>query len=278
MKKSKIIHQWKEPKAVRYHSSDISFKLFKTLIPRVVVLTAAIIIPVYLLLSKVLPEEHLPVLKRGLVGTFFFSLFLCFIFVVIVFSHRFLGNSYRIDEKRIAEFGLNYSKVIFWKNVTGYSVSEEEQFPDVASITVYSKNRKMILWLPKGPLFEQIVGTFNERCPLVSEAECTPPTKTILTNYAYFFLLFSTIVYSIAVAYFAHKHISRLVFPLLLLIFALGPGTLGCFLLYGKKIVKGKGITSYAIFFNFLGFILSLLLLILFQLYYWSKIIRDLNH
>jgi hypothetical protein len=187
---------------------------------------------------------------------------------------RFFGVKYRIDEKKIVKGNITESKVIYWKDVTAYSISEEEQFPGVILIKVYPKRRrKTALYLPKGELSEQVIKTFSERCSLIAESECASAAKTVLTDYEYLYLLVFSFVYSIVAAYLVFLYRVKRPLILLLIILVFGPGTLGCLFLYGAKIVKEKSVKGYALIFNFFGFVLFFLYLVLFEFYRWSKLL-----
>jgi hypothetical protein len=274
--KPKVLHQWEESKEVSRYSSDVIIKLAKDITPRVLLLAAVIMVPVYLFLRGIIPEEIVPRLRHGFIGAFIFGILYCLYLFLYGVLRRFFRVKYKIDEKKIVKSVITESKFIYWKDVTAYSVSEEEQFPGVIFIKIYPKRmRKMALCLPKGEFSEQVIKTFSERCSLAAESRFTSPRGTILTDLEYLYLLVLSFVYSIIAAYLVFLYKIKHQLILLLIIVAFGPGTLGCLFLYGMKIVKEKNIKVYALIFNLFGLVLFCLYLVLFELYRWSKLLRD---
>lgn len=276
LQKENIIYRWKEPeKVTAYFSSGIFIQLSKDITPRVLFTVSLIWVPVFLVLSNLAPEEMFRPIARRLIWIFPVAILLCLLYFVQGLLGRFFETKYTIGEKKIVKTGFNNSKVICWKNVTGYSLGKDEQFPDAISITVYSRRIKTVLWLPKSELSSQVIETFNERCPLITEVEADQSSRTIPSDSAYFHFLILSLLYSIGVSYLVFSYRSPHLF--LLVSMVLGPGTLGCLFFYGWRSFKEKVIRVYAVGFNLFAFFLSSLCWILLCLYHWSKIIKELS-
>jgi hypothetical protein len=277
LQKGNIIHRWKEPEEVTAYSSSIFIQMSKDITPRVLLMVSLILVPVFLVLSNLAPEEIFRPIARHLIWILPVAILLCLLYFVQGLLGRFFETKYTIGEKKIVKTGFN-NKVIYWKNVTGYSLGKDEQFPDAISITVYSKRIKTVLWLPKGELSSQVISTFNERCPLITEVEADQPSRTILSDSEYFYLLVLSLIYSIMAAYLVFPYRSARLWKFILLVtIVLGPGTLGCLFFYGWESLKEKAVRAYALIFNMFAFFLSSLCWILLCLYHWSKIIKELG-
>jgi len=277
VQKGNIIHRWKEPKEVTAHLFRKSIQMGKDFVPRALLIVSIILILSFLFLNNLAPEEIFRPLARRLI-----LVFLCMCFLISVgFVHpildRLFGTKYTITNKKIVKSSIGSPKVIYWKNVTGYSLCEEEEFPDVISITVYSNRFKTVLWLPKGELSSQVITTFTERCPLITESEDDQFSGITLSDSVYFHLFILSLIYSFVVAYLVFPYRSwRLIKLIWLITIVLGPGTFGCLFFYGWKTLK-KTVIRHALFLNWFAFFFFSLCLVLLELHHWSKIIKELE-
>ena len=268
---------WKAPREAERYMFSIHVKMWKAVVPRVVCVTAAILLVVFGFLWNILPEDILASLKWGFLGVFGAAMLYCFLFFVHPLFSLVFGTGYEIDEARILKRGITGDTTVVWADVTGYSVLEDQQFPDLVLITAHTKDRRLNLWLSKGRLAEQVITTFAERCALVAESQGAVRVTRLLTDAQYIYLLVLTLFYSLAVGFLLHAHGSVLVLVLVCVVTVmLGPGTLGCLLLYGTRTVKDRFAKAYAGAFNVAGLVLLFFFFILFELYHWSKIIKEL--
>ena len=278
MRKGKIIHEWKEPKEVKRFISGLMIKMGRDFVPRVLVAVAALLLLLFWFLNRTLPDEVLPALNRGLIGVFVAAIGFCSLYFAYPVLGRRFGTKYEITDKKITQTDIGGGKVMLWKDVKGYTPSEDTEFPKVVSIIVHPKHRKMVLWIPKGELAEQVMTTFSERCPLIRESEAPESRRAPLSDFEILELLLTTVAYSIVVGYLVSVYLSRPTLIIVLVITLLvGPGTIGCLLLYGKKTFRDKNFRGLAYGFNFCGFILLMLTWVLFALYPWSQVIKELE-
>jgi len=276
--RSTIIHKWKEPKEVILYVSDLLIGMGKELVPRVLLLAGGILFAVFFFLSRILPEGILPDPKRAFIMTLLVPGLMCLIYFLYPILIRFFTPTYQISDKTIVRRSIFSETAMSWKTVTGYSLFEEEQFPDVLAITVHAKKRKMVLLVPKGELSEQVTATFSQRCTLISERADSPPARTMLTNAQYLWLLVFSLAYSMGIAYLVHPYRSGFLIGFVVVAtMVFGPGTLGCIAIYGIKSFRQKDVRGYALIFNFLAAMFLALFLVLLEIYYWSKIIKELE-
>jgi len=247
-------------------------------VPRVLVAVAVVLLLLYWFLHRTLPDEVLPALDRGLVGVFLGSVGVCCLPFVYALLGRWGPTNYEISEKRISKSDIAGLRVVLWKDVKGYTPSRSSEFPNVISILVHSKRRGMVLWIAEGDLAEQVMTTFRQRCPLIPEDEEERSGKPVPSDFEILQLLLTTVVYSGVVGYLLSACFSR---PVLIFVFLItllvGPGTMGCLLLYGKKTFRNKNLKCFAYVFNFFGLVLVISALVLFDFYYWSQVIKELE-
>lgn len=278
MSKPAIIHEWSEPKEVRRFSSGLMTQMGRGFVPRVLVTAAAILLLLYWFLHRTLPDEVLPALDRGLVRVFLGSVGVCCLPFVYALLGRWGPTNYEISEKRISKSDIAGLRVVLWKHVKGYTPLRSSEFPNVISILVHSKRRGIVLWIAKGDLAEQVMRTFGERCPLIPEDEEERSGKPVPSDFEILQLLLTTVAYSGVVGYLLSGHLSRPTLIVVLVITLLaGPGTIGCLLLYGKKTFRNKNVKFFAYVFNLFGLVLVMLALVLFDFYYWSEVIKELE-
>ena len=277
-RKKDVIHEWKEPKEVKRYGSGLMINMVKGSMPRVLIGTAVILLLLFWFFNHTLPEDVLPELNRGLVIVFVAAVLICSFCLAHPILVRIFGTTYKITDRKISTSDINGSNAVLWKHVKGYSLSEHQELPDAVSILVHSrKSRKMVLWVPKGELAEQITTTLSERCPLIQEAEEPRPSTPTLSDFEMLQLLLATLAYSVVGGYLLSVYKSpiplRVIFGATLI---LGPGTIGCLFLYGRKAIHDKRLRALALVFNFLGLVLLMLTWALFMFYRWSEVIKDL--
>lgn len=232
----------------------------------------------YWFLHRTLPDEVLPALDRGLVGVFLGSVGVCCLPFVCALLGRWFQTKCKISEKGISRSDINGARFLLWKDVTGYTPSRSNEFPGLMSILVHSKRRGMVLWIPRGELAEQVITTFAERCPLIHEDEKARSERVTVSDSETLELLLTSVAYSILAGYLLFAYPSR---PMLIIVFGItilvGPGTIGCLLLYGKKTFRDGKLKAIACVFNMLGLVLLMLTWSLFAFYHWSQVIRELE-
>lgn len=232
----------------------------------------------YWFLHRTLPNEVLPALDRGLVVVFCASLVLSSLYLIHPLLSRCFQTKCKISDKGIRKADISGEHVMLWKDVRGYTTTRSNDFANLISILVHSKRRKMVLWIPKGELAEQVMTTFRQRCPLIPEEEEERSGKPVPSDFEILQLLLTTVVYSGVVGYLLSACFSR---PVLIFVFLItllvGPGTMGCLLLYGKKTFRNKNLKFFAYVFNLFGLVLVMLALVLFDFYYWSEVIKELE-
>lgn len=277
LSKPEIIHEWVEPKEVNRFTSGLLIKMGRDFTPRVLIVVAVLLLLLYWFLHEILPDnEILPALDRGLLVAFVASIILCSLFFVRPLLGRCSQTKCKISDREVSKSDINGKEIILWKNVKGYCPSESYDFPNLTSILVYGRPRKMVLWVPRGELAEQVVTTFSERCPLIREDEDRQSEKVVLSDLEYLALLITSVGFAIVVGNLLFTYSSRPALIVLLLVtLVFGPGTMGCFLLHGKKILREKNLKGIAVLFNLLGFVLFMLAWALFALYHWSQVIKE---
>ena len=253
-------------------------KMARDFAPRVLVGLAVMLVLLYWFLHRTVPSDVLPTLDRGLAVVFLTSAFLCCLPFAFSLMGQWFPTRCRISKKEISQSGFSGVRFLLWKDVKGYAPSASDEFPGLISILVRAKRRKMVLWIPKGELAEQVITTFGERCPLIPEDEKERSEKVTVSDSEAMQLILGSVAYAILAGYLLFVYSSRamlIMVPAITLF--LGPGTIGCLLLYGKKTFREKNVKGIAGVFNMLGFMLLMLTWALFALYHWSQVIKELG-
>ncbi len=132
---------WKAPREAERYMFSIHVKMWKAFVPRVLCVTAVVLLVVFGFLWNILPEDILASLKWGFLGIFGAAVLYCFLFLVYPLFSLLFGTGYEIDGARILRRGVTGDTRILWAEVTGYSVSEDQQVPDLVVITAHTKDR-----------------------------------------------------------------------------------------------------------------------------------------
>lgn len=279
MGKSRILHKWNRPKEIDFEVSRLLIKTGRDMLPRLILVIGIILLLLYLFLSRFVPEEVFPAIRRGIIGSFICAQLLPCGFLLMGLLRRYLRTRYEICENKIVQWDWLNTESISWRKVRGYSYSDSDHFLNMISIELHLKNKKkMALSLQKGELSEQVLRTFSERCQMMSEDEDQRLKRIILKKWEMLYLLTLSLAYAVLGGYILFTHKLWFLYVISLLVtMLLGPGTLGCFLLCGMRILKDKAIRTYAIIFNAAGMTFMMFSWVLFELYYWSDVIRRLT-
>ena len=279
--KEEILFEWVASKAVAIESARSFNKYGLTAFPRGFAIITVLLTILYFVFDYLFPPGFsFNLLKMflitwlGGIGWMFLGYF---IFPWICIFDR---TRCRITPQGFRVINGNNPRVLKWKDLKGFVLSESQTIPGQRDITLLTEGRPRIIHLPNNNLDEQIIQYVSGQLPVFQSIPLSIyPAK--LTFFQKCCFILCTVLYSGAVScYIVFKGIPS--FPgsesefggviLLILILFLGPGTICSFGMTGLAFFKNKLFKFYAIFFNLLGLVLLILVSMILLLWQLKKI------
>jgi len=251
-----IIHEWDAPNEVISCEAIEFRKRWKKTSIRVIICVAMIEIllylPIYLLISNpsvVELSENLSSLTLPFL--FGFPIAICgllLLYVFLPFLMRRTKHTYRITNAGL-EAQQNWELIKYpWKNIKGYWISQHKSLPQYSVLTFIYRNKKCSVFLPERDFAQNITGTMAQ---LSTPVQPSQYERIRLTSKQCIFLCLLTLLYSsLSLACFKFPDIIGS-FALITLLF--GPGTLGLFLCYKKKLFTKSELKGYALMINLIA-------------------------
>lgn len=265
--KRKIIYEWKEPEQLINYRISEQKKLAKKFVLRVQFFIIPVLIFLYAFFKTFSPDRLDVNWENIFLAMFFGSLILSCIPFLLPLETRYSKRSLAISNKGISRD--NFS--MYWKRIKGYWVSQDEHIIELKVVKIIYSNRIFTFVLPEDVTAQNIIiETLEQNTPYVDLPDRPEIIKLSKRQVLYFSIL--TFIYSLLVTFLIVKtrNIVFFIVALWLSVF-LGPGTIGCLHVFGKKYWKNHSIKKSAGMFNITPIFIIILLIILFEFYRLSK-------
>ncbi|MFC1783614.1 hypothetical protein ACFL02_08520, partial [Planctomycetota bacterium] len=190
----------------------------------------------------------------------------------IPYLERFSKIRYVIREKGIF-FDNNFYQ---WEKMRGYRLEQDTEFPDTNILIFYFQSHKKNAYLPLDSTAEEIVAYVAKNVSHIDSDSAEKGAASIkITKRDIAILCIITGVFIMAVTY-AFVSAPGKHFPIfVILISILGPGTCGCFTLYGKQLLKIPRLKVIAFAINMLALVLFMLLTVVIFLRRFAEQVND---
>ncbi len=193
----------------------------------------------------------------GPVGFLVLFLLTCCLFLLSPFR-------YKLSEK-----GVSFETHLWkWDQLSGYRLGQEPDTGGLHSVTVYRNNgARRSLFLPGTELDQEILSAIAQRLRYLFYE---PPQRTRpgpLSAAAFAFLYTASSAYAVPLGYATSVRGERLlVWAMLCGTLVLGPGTLGCLVLFRRRFFRRRDTFTLVVAFNLLGVALTALYFVVFAL------------
>lgn len=271
-KDKKIIFEWNASGQISRREADKQIKEYAKKIPRLVLIIAVIFLLTYLAVR----DLPLPPNQSNWEGLFVKLFCVSVIFIILPLSipylERFSKIRYVIREKGIA-FDNNF---YHWDKMRGYRLEQDTDFPDTNVLVLYFQSHKKVAYLPLDSTADEIVAYVAKKVSHIdSESAENGAVSIKITKRDIAILCIITSVFIIAITYAFVSAPGKQISFFALLILILGPGTCGCFALYGKQLLKNPRLKLIAIAINMLAFALIMLLTVVILLRHFGEQVNE---
>lgn len=260
---------WTAPRRGTKDTVHRTFLILRTIGLRSLVVPAILIFGFYLL-SRYLVG---PLEVEGGIFRVLFGLLgiLGYIFFFTVF-HELCPDQYKMNDEGIeirSSTSSEGNKMTPWHKIRSFYLERKPDGENADLLVLYLDRGRKVLWLPEDELKDTILTIVKDKVPC-QETVSRKRSDPVISDWAADFLWFFVGVYAVAAGYFLG---TVPVFPSLqfwLVIggtVLLGPGTIGCFLLYGRSLWRPH-IRLTAGLLNFVAVCLVFMMAILFWIHH----------
>jgi len=239
-KKDEILFEWTVPHRITRNEADRQLKRGKKLAPRFIIITVISVILLYLFFKDFpLPpdqswEKTFLLIFSLVIGTI---LILCYIFPWLTRGSK---HVYQITRKGIFYKGEQGRHLWPWGKIRGYSIDrDEETNSSVLTLILETYHRKVYL-ADEEESVANVINLIGDKVSYIEKEELGMIRVDKLTRRDDLILVIISTVYIIFYTWFLLSYrptgIMRIFFVILAL--CLGPGTIGFFALFRKRMFK----------------------------------------
>ena len=275
--KEDIIYQWFETQEVVRGVAEKRIKRGKK-VCAIIILPTIFITTLFFILFKCLFPDIDREIEKFFIFAFcavgFYSFLTIVIFLLEPLRAKYAKVKYTITDDGIRGCKTGEGQKHFWKDVTSYSVSRDELFPEKKVVTLYFKGRTRRFYLPVGEKEEQIIDFLSNKIAVYHEEveEYKKPKITVL--HWVFLFLFSIVYYTFVIYVFTKVIPKEFVGFLILTVMFFGSGTVGLTILFGKEAWKNPHLKGYVAIINLVTFVILLLGGAIYGLFYFWWLIN----
>ncbi|MHC5054100.1 MAG: hypothetical protein ACYTKD_05210 [Planctomycetota bacterium] len=244
---------WKAPRIpVRMAVADLA-KAGARGASRLVALALILCLVIGAVAGYFVPDLEVPWGKVAAASAVLFGL----LALTIVLEGAFGKTKYTLGQEGVTRESDSKKTVFAWADMVGFRLDEDRGFTYMV-FHMRNGGTRMVL-LPRGEEAEGIVRAVAERVPRLDRPPESEGPDVVVGESTGYVLLALTIVYALGVGYLLAAHGGQYtLLAAVVLTFVAGPGTIGCVILYGRKLFRRGNVHSMrlqatAFGYNFLG-------------------------
>jgi hypothetical protein len=160
-----------------------------------------------------------------------------------------------------------------WEKIKGYRIDQGKEVNSSVLTLILDTYRRKCFLADEEESIDRVNSLLAEKVPYFEKEELELTKEDIITKRDYIILTILSLVYIICYTWFLLSYrpkgnLGTIFFALPMI---LGPGTLGCFALFGKRMYKSAPICLIALVLNMLTFVLIMLLVVILLLIKYAR-------
>lgn len=272
VKKDEILYEWSVPQRFIRREANRLLKRGKKITPFFIIITIILLAFTYFMVKDYVPDSNRSWESKFLLTSAVLFGIILYVYLIGPWLMRNWKSTYQITDKGIISKGEQNRHLWRWEKIKGYRIDQDKEAnSSVLTLILDTYQRKCYL-ADEEESIDRVNNFIAEKVPYIEKEELESPKEDIITKRDYIILTILTLVYIICYTWFllSYRPKGNLGTVFLALPFFLGPGTLGCFALFGKRMYKSPKLYKTVVILNMLAFILIILSLtiILFIKYY----------
>ena len=270
------MYMWERPQKVVDYEADLLRKRWKIAGPVVLICVAVVEFTIYMP-TRIIMQRYVAELDRSfflLTGPFLlgFVVACCGVFFlcrVVPWLDSKKKYSCEVDDEGLAIISGGQACSCLWNKITGWWLSEHEQFPDISVLNIRVSKRVTSICLPAGEAAEDVINFVSERVECSQDAIREGKVELGAKHYtllAVFVPIYSLLMVSLSLSLQTFLGFGGVVGMAIgwfsISVVLAGPGTLVLAALYRREFVQKRELHCQAIFFNLLTVFLYVVTLI----------------